>query len=125
MPCERQRGPKSFNINAEDMKSRIRERHQRQRHAASCMAMAEARKQVCSNEQSRGWEYTSDQDAVPPRLSCEEWCDLMDETGCERSPEFLSYLIELEDEIRNDMMFDQYDSSRLDATWDEYFNALS
>lgn len=63
------------------------------------------------------------------RLSGEEWTCFLDEVGCSvRTPEFLGYLLDLEEEIRNDMLFELYDTTQqaeADIAWQEYCSLLS
>lgn len=67
---------------------------------------------------------------LPSRpFSTEEWGDFLKEVGCDvKTPEILAYLIELEEEIRNDMFFELYDSSHredFDNSVNEYYSYLA
>lgn len=78
---------------------------------------------ACPPPGNDGWQLQSD------RLSTEEWTCFLDELGCSlRTPEFLGYLLDLEEEIRNDMLFELYDTTQqaeVDIGWQEYYSLLS
>lgn len=74
-------------------------------------------------------QIITDPERLPVKpFSPEEWTFFLEEVGCvAETPEMLACLIELEEEIRNEMFFQLYETSQqidTEENWDEYYSHL-
>eukprot|EP00796_Vickermania_ingenoplastis_P006171 gene6171-4449_t len=114
---QRRQGPTAMHLSREEIRDRLREKHRQRRYSAHEAAIMAAR------------EHTSnlgmDPDSKPTeRLSAQEWQLFLEELGCpETTPEVISYLLELEEEIRNDVLVEMYETAT-ESSWEEYYQSL-
>lgn len=116
-------GVKTYHVSEEELKKKIREKHQKSLQLKRIAALQEKRENNSYTNSACASDGGSEN--LPCRLSMEEWLELAQETNYEGCwGNYLPHLLLLEEEILTESLFNMYDASQNDD-WSEYFSSLS